>query len=333
MNWVEELRTAIKTNEELEAFLGCKIPKTPFSIFLPRNFAKKIKDMGPNSSLWKQFIPQVEENSPEGLIDPIGDQEFLKAPQLIHRYKNRALFLPTTICPVICRYCFRKNELSTQDLFLPRFKETLDYLLNNPQIEELIFSGGDPFILSDEKISFYLEEFKKISSLKFIRFHTRTPIILPSRITPNLAKTLNDYSSMKITIAIHVNHFEELDHEVEDAISKLKGINLISQTVLLKDVNDDPKILKELIHHLISLDIRPYYLHHPDKVKGGMNYYLDINRGREIYHSLRDEVPGWALFNYVVDLPGGKGKTPAFNPETFAFSGNLLGKDGNLYQY
>jgi lysine 2,3-aminomutase len=333
MNWMEELRTAFKTNEELEAFLDCKIPKTPYSIFLPRNFAKKIKDMGPNSSLWKQFIPQIEENSPEGLMDPIGDQEFLKAPQLIHRYKNRALFLPTTTCPVICRYCFRKNELNGQDLFFPRFKETLDYLINNPQIEELIFSGGDPFVLSDEKISFYLEEFAKISSIKYIRFHTRTPIILPSRITPNLVKILNEYSFKKLTIAIHVNHFEELDPEVGEAISRLKGINLISQTVLLRGVNDDPKILKELIHHLISLDIRPYYLHHPDKVKGGMNYYLDIKRGREIYHSLRDEVPGWALFNYVVDLPGGKGKSPAFNPESFAFSGNLLGKDGNLYQY
>lgn len=334
MTWQEEMRTALKNEKDLNDFFNCQIANTPYSIFLPRVFAEKIKKAGPKSVLWKQFIPQFVENSLEGLIDPIGDQIYLKAPQLIHRYKNRALFLPTTNCPVICRYCFRKNELSfSQDLFLPRFNETLDYLKNNPQIDELIFSGGDPLILSDEKISFYLEEFSKIPSLKFIRFHTRTPIILPSRITDNLVNLLKKNSFKKITLAIHINHTEELDPEVREALLRMEGLNLISQTVLLKGINDDSTILKELIHNLISLNIRPYYLHHPDKVRGGMHFYLDLHKGRKIYLSLRDEIPGWALFNYVIDLPEGRGKSPAFNPEAFVFSGSLIGKDGNLYPY
>jgi len=334
MTWQDDMRTALKNAEDLKTFFDCEIPATPYSVFLPKTFAEKIKKGGPNSPLWKQFVPQIEENSPEGLLDPIGDKIYLKAPQIIHRYKNRALFLPTTNCPVICRYCFRKNELSfSQDLFLPRFNETLNYLRNNPQIEELIFSGGDPLILSDEKLSYYLSEFEKIPSLKFIRLHTRTPIILPSRITDNLISVLKSSSFKKITVAIHVNHSDELDEEVKEAILKMKGLNLLSQTVLLKGINDHSQILKELIHNLVSLNIRPYYLHHPDKVKGGMNFYLDIERGRKIYQALRDEVPGWAIFNYVVDVPGGKGKTPAFNPESFVFSGNLMGKDGNLYPY
>ena len=334
MTWQEDMRTALKSAEDLKHFFDCEISTTPYSIFIPRTFAEKIKKGGYKSPLWKQFIPQKEENSPEGLLDPIGDKIYLKAPQIIHRYKNRALFLPTTICPVICRYCFRKNELSfSQDLFLPKFNETLDYLRNNPQIEELIFSGGDPLILSDEKLSYYLCEFEKIPSLKFIRLHTRTPIILPSRITDNLIAVLKNNSFKKVTVAIHVNHSDELDTEVREAILKMKGLNLLSQTVLLKGVNDDSKILKELIQNLISLNIRPYYLHHPDKVKGGMNYYLEIEEGRKIYQTLRDEIPGWAIFNYVVDVPGGKGKSPAFNPESFVFSGNLMGKDGNLYPY
>ncbi len=333
MIWTEEIRTAIKSKKELECFLDINIPDTTYPIFIPKNFALKIKNAGPNSALWKQFIPQSEENSPEGLIDPIGDQNFLKAPQIIHRYHNRALFLPTTNCPVICRYCFRKNELGQSELFYPKFNETIEYLRNNPQIEELIFSGGDPFILSDEKIALYLEEFSKIDSIKFIRFHTRTPIILPSRITNNLVKVLSNKSFKKITTAIHVNHPDELDQDVQEAISKLAHLNLISQTVLLKGINDHPNILKDLIHLLIGLNIKPYYLHHPDKVKGAMNFYLDLETGRKIYQSLRDKVPGWALFNYVIDLPGGMGKSPAFNPEAISFSGNLMGKDGNLYQY
>lgn len=334
MIWQEEMRTALKSGKELSDFFNCEVAQTPYSVFLPKLFARKIKHAGPQSVLWKQFIPQEEENAPEGLIDPIGDQVYLKAPQLIHRYKNRALFLPTTTCPVICRYCFRKNELSfSQELFFPRFNETLDYLKKNPQIEELIFSGGDPFILSDEKITFYLEEFAKIPSLKFIRFHTRTPIILPSRITENFVNIFKKNLFKKVNIAIHVNHSDELDQEVREAIQKMDGIDLISQTVLLKGINDDAKVLKELVHNLISLNIRPYYLHHPDKVKGGMSYYLELNEGRKIYNSLKDEVPGWGLFHYVVDIPQGRGKTPAFNPEAFDFSGNLIGKDGNLYPY
>jgi lysine 2,3-aminomutase len=334
MKWQDDLNSALKTWEDLNAFFGPGIPKITYPVLIPKPFAEKIKLSGPGSVLWDQFIPRNEEMNTSGLPDPIGDQDHLKAPQLIHRYRNRALFLPTSRCPIICRYCFRKNELvDPHDLFAPKFQETLKYLQENPEIEEIIFSGGDPLILGDKKIAYYLSEFSRIPSIKFIRFHTRTPVVLPSRITPDFLMALKEAKGPKILFALHINHPNELDREVRDAILKLKDFPLFSQTVLLRGINDHPEILKSLLYDFISLNIRPYYLHHPDKVKGGMHFYLGIPEGRKIYSKLRDEVPGWGIFHYVVDIPGGKGKTPAFNPETWEFKGRLLGKDGEYHSY
>jgi lysine 2,3-aminomutase len=287
--------------------------------------------------LAKQFLPQFIEIDSQlqnaGLKDPIGDHIFLKAPQLIHRYESRALFTPTTICPVHCRYCFRKNELSmSEEIFHQDFTKTLEYLKSHPEISEIIFTGGDPFSLSDEKIQKFLEAFSTIPSLKDIRFHTRYPVILPGRFTTNLANILKQYQKKfrTISLCLHVNHTSEIDDEAETAIEILKEtqVQLLSQTVLLKDVNDSSTELFSLMNKFISLKIRPYYLHHPDQVKGGLHFYVALSKGRQIYLELRNHLPGWALPHYVVDVPGGHGKTTAFNPESFEFSGQFLDRMG-----
>jgi lysine 2,3-aminomutase len=257
----------------------------------------------------------------------------LKAPQLIHRYKSRALFTPTSVCPIHCRYCFRRNELqSNEDLFQNNFEKTLDYIHQHPEISEIIFTGGDPLTISNEKMARYLERFSEIKTLRDIRFHSRYPVILPERIDDEFLALLTFYSKKfrTLSLAIHANHTDEFDHESIHKIRLLaqSPVQLLSQTVLLKGVNDRVEDLVSLIHLFMDLKIRPYYLHHPDQVKGGIHFYISIEEGRKLYSQLRDQLPGWSIPHYVIDIPHGPGKVNAFNPEQFEFSGQLIGKNG-----
>jgi lysine 2,3-aminomutase len=332
--WQEDFKTAIKSTAELENFLDNPIPQTSYSLFIPKKFLTKIKKAGPHSPLWKQFIPSANEESKLGMIDPIGDQNFLVTKNLIHRYQNRALFIPTTNCPIACRYCFRKNELSDQNVFKSELQESLTYLKNHPEINEIIFTGGDPFILSDEKLLDYAIEFSKISTIHFLRFHTRTPVILPNRINDSFIANLLEIKKYfkQVTIMIHTNHADELDEEVTEALIKLKDahIMLFSQTVLLKDVNDHENVLTELFLKLGTLGIVPYYLHHPDRARGTTHFQLPLEIGRQIYSKLRNNLSGWLIPQYIIDIPKGEGKVSAFNPEEFKFSGKLINKSGKI---
>lgn len=292
-------------------------------------------DRTKSPALINQFVfNDIELNQKSGLIDPIGDQAYAKVPGLIHRYTNRALFIPTEKCPIHCRYCFRKNELASENDFLKNdFDQVLRYLTDHPEINELIFTGGDPLMLSNEKIKFYLEHFAKIASLKFIRFHTRTPIALPKRINQEFTNLLKAFQQRFIIhLVIHTNHLSEWTDDFYIALKRLNQshIPMLGQTVLLKEVNDDFQSLKELFENMALYQIRPYYLHHPDQVKGAMHFYLPLKKGREIYSKLRNCLPGWALPNYIIDIPGGAGKTPAYNPESFDFSGKLINRTGQL---
>lgn len=340
-SWKTKLREAFRSSNELYAFLGwqderARIVEQNYPIFIPRSLAEKIRKGGKDGVLAKEFLPDAREISDAGLVDPIGDKEHYKAPQLIHRYQSRALFTPTSICPVHCRYCFRKNELSPQDeLFSADFEKTLEYLKVHPEIQEIIFTGGDPLTLSDEKLSNYLEAFASIPSIKDVRLHTRYPVILPERLDAGFLKLLDDYAPKfrTFSIAIHSNHAQEFDAVNSSFIKELakKPVQLLSQTVLLRGINDDSKELLELFETFISLKIRPYYLHHPDQVRGGLHFYLPLTEGRKIYGELRNRLPGWALPHYVIDIPGGAGKVTAFNPEEHNFGGQLLGLSGEKY--
>lgn len=333
MSWQEEFKEALKTREDLAGFFKKDFPEVQYPLFLPKVFAKKILDAGESSPLWKQFLPRAEENDPIGRLDPIGDRIHAKHNQLIHRYENRALFTPTTICPVLCRYCFRKNELSNKDeIFDQKFKEATAYLKENPAINEVIFTGGDPFIISNDKLAFYIQEFSEIESLKYIRFHTRTPVILPSRVDEGLVALLMSAKALfkRAMVMIHVNHVSELTEDVLAAINELteNGIEVFSQSVLLKGVNDTTADLYNLFTLLADIKVKSYYLHHPDEALGAMHFYLSLEEGRRIVAPLHNRLPGWALPQYIIDIPGGEGKTPAFNPESFEFAGFLINRNG-----
>lgn len=342
-SWTSKFSEAFKNIHELYRFLGWElspqleaVAKT-YPIFIPRSLAEKIKSGGANGVLALEFLPHELELDADfnqkGFEDPIGDKAYHKAPQLIHRYENRALFTPTTVCPVHCRYCFRKNELNAADeIFQQDFEKTLSYLKNHPEISEIIFTGGDPLTLSNEKLEKYLNAFAEISSIKDIRFHTRYPVILPERIDEGFLALMNRAAQKfrTISLAVHANHVKEFDEVNQGAIKKLaaSSVQLLSQTVLLKNVNDTTQDLLELYQLFIELKVRPYYLHHPDQVKGGMHFYTSLQNGRIIYHALRKQLPGWAIPQYVIDIPGGHGKIGAMNPENTSFSGQIITKDG-----
>ena len=333
-NWALSMREAFKTSEELCAYLNCANEgNSSYPVFVPSSLAKKIKAAGKSSPLWEQFVPGAREFDPQGYYDPIGDGIHSKGHGIIHRYKNRVLFSPVTVCPVNCRYCFRKNELAQKDPALKgRLEKLISYLDRNPQVNEVILTGGDPLILSDSKMEILIEALA--GKVKYLRFHTRTPVILPERITARFLELMRlaCQEFVVVSMAIHANHKDEFDDKNNLAIARLNGtgIQLLSQSVLLKDVNNNLKSLVELYEHFAKIGVKSYYLHHPDKVKGAMHFHLPLPEGRKLYAALRDELPGWAIPHYVIDPENGQGKNLAYNPESLEFSGRLLDRFGNL---
>lgn len=271
-----------------------------------------------SAAIRNQFIySNQEEDQSAGLIDPIGDEVRSQGSGIIHRYHNRILFMPTTACPVNCRYCFRRNELVSPSDFLKGNLEQLQiYLKEHSEVEEVILTGGDPLVLSNKKIE---EVFKVLveCQTKYLRIHTRAPAVDPKRLDEGFIKLIEKYQPLftRIFLVIHTNHSDELDSVIGNSIQRMSklGITLLSQTVLLKGVNDDAYTLKKLMERLVELGITPYYLHHPDKVKGAMHFYLPEEEGITIYQQLKSICSGWAIPHYIVDSPEGTGKKLVIN--------------------
>lgn len=327
--WQSELALAFKTTKDLSEFLGWPLsPLAEYPLLVPRPLAEMIKAQGAEGVLARQFVSSSFELNTEGEIDPIGDTAHQKTSQLIHRYHNRALLIPTTRCPVNCRYCFRKNELH-DDVFSNDRLATLNYLKEHSEIEEIIFTGGDPLILSDEKLKSWLDDLSDINHIRYVRFHTRVPVILPSRLTVELSEMLTSFQNrFEIVMVVHTNHKSEWSPEALETLQLFSHFNWLSQSVLLKEVNDSSECLIELFRFLSNQNIRPYYLHHPDQVKGASHFCLSLEEGRKIWAQLHHRLPGWMMPQYVVDIPGGSGKVQAFNPENFEFSGSLIDRLG-----
>lgn len=342
-NWQDSFRTAFRRSKDLYEFLNIKeqFNDSAYPVFVPARLAKNIQKSGKDSALWRQFVPSNDEfngHKLEGLYDPIGDGVHSKNNGIIHRYKNRLLFSPTTVCPVNCRYCFRKNELAHNDEVLKgKLSALCAYLDSHPEVQEVILTGGDPLILSNEKLE---EIFNSLEEkVPFLRIHTRTPMILPERIDKELLDIFSkaSHSFSVFNIAIHANHKDEFDDLVKTKIRDLRstGLQLLSQSVLLKGVNDSEKELTDLYLEFNRHGVKSYYLHHPDRVKGAMNFYLSLEEGRSIYMKLRETLPGWAIPHYIIDPENGQGKTLAFNPESLNFGGQLLdrfGQTGEIFR-
>lgn len=286
-----------------------------YPVSLPTSMLPMIQ-ADPDGPLAKQFIPNKQEleQTSEDLQDPIGDAAFSPVEGLVHRYPDRVLFKIVQTCAVYCRFCFRREMVGHKKnatLSAQVIDHALAYIREHKEIWEVIFSGGDPFILSPRRLGLILTRLSDISHVKVIRFHTRIPVVAPERITCSLISALKK-SKKTVFIALHTNHASEFTDNARNACSRLidSGIPMISQSVLLKGVNDSPAALKELMRTFVEMRIKPYYLHHPDLAPGTKHFRMPIAEGQAFVKQLRGTLSGLCQPQYILDIPGGYGKTP-----------------------
>lgn len=279
-----------------------------------------IKGTVKNDPVAKQYMPQDKEliATPGELTDPIGDDVHSPVKGIVHRYPDRVLFKPANVCAVYCRYCFRRESVGpgSEILSAQERSAALDYIRSHKEIWEVILTGGDPLVLSPRQLTEIISELNAIENVRVIRIHTRVPIADPKRITPSLLKALTPHTDRlvckAIYIALHINHANEITPDVRRAINDLHqaGCVLLSQSVLLKGVNDNPETLENLYRELVALCVKPYYLHHPDLAPGTSHFRLSIKEGRKIVKALQGRVSGLCQPMYMLDIPGGHGKIP-----------------------
>jgi len=263
----------------------------------------------------KQYIPSANENNilKEELRDPIGDEQFTPVKGITHRYPDRVLFKPLHTCNVYCRFCFRREKVGQSDEILSskEFDQAFEYIRSKKEIWEVILTGGDPLTLSASKLSKIIKLLEEIDHVKIIRIHTRLVLASPEKIDSKLLSSLQ--SSKAVYMIIHCNSHKELSTEVCNAIQRINqlGIPLMSQSVLLKNINDSADKLEKLFRRLVELKVRPYYLHHPDLAQGTSHFRVSLENGRKITSTLRGRLSGIAHPLYVLDVPGGLGKVPA----------------------
>jgi lysine 2,3-aminomutase len=285
-----------------------------FAVALTEEMAELIDPLDPADPIAAQFMPTAAEltEAPEERGDPIGDARWSPVPGIVHRYPDRVLLKPTLLCPVYCRFCFRREVVGKKGAMLDQasLEGAFDYIRQRPQIWEVIVTGGDPFLLAPRRVGEIVRSLDQMPQLGVIRFHTRVPVVDPHRITFTLVEALA--AEKAVYVVIHANHPRELTTQVKEAVLKLSraGIPLLSQTVLLRGVNDDAAILEALFRRLVAMRVKPYYLHHADLARGTSHFRTGIEAGQRLVRLLRGRVSGLCQPTYVLDIPSGYGKVP-----------------------
>lgn len=325
-NWTWQLKNRLTTADQLEQYMtltpeekiGCAAADTKLALSITPYFFNLINRNNPDCPIRRQIIPRSDEMliSAEEQLDSLGEDEHSPVPGLVHRYPDRVLFLVTDRCASYCRYCTRSRLVSNaQDYnFHPEYEQGLRYIEAHPEIRDVLLSGGDPLLLSDKKIEHLLSRLRAIPHVEFIRIGSRIPVFLPQRITPELADIFKKYGP--VWMSIHVNHPKECTADLKAACERLSfaGVPLGNQSVLLRGVNDDADVMKALVHRLLRMRVRPYYLYQMDLITGGSHFKVDVRKGLEIIKALRGHTTGYAIPQYVIDAPGGGGKVP-MNPD------------------
>lgn len=295
----------------------------------------------PDEPLRRTHIPVKQEflRTPGEADDPLGEDHDTVVPGLVHRYPDRVLFLTTGFCSTYCRYCTRARAVGEPGgeykFTRSQWDEAIDYIAAKPEIRDVLLSGGDPLALSDGKLEYLLGRLRAIPHLDFVRIGTKVPVVLPMRITRNLVAILKRY---KPWLSIHFTHPTELTPEVEAAMERLAdaGLPLGSQTVLLKGINDDVQTMKTLMHGLLKLRVKPYYLYQCDPISGSAHFRTSVEKGLEIMQGLRGHTTGYAVPTYVVDAPGGGGKIALMPDAVVGRDGDdvlLRNFEGKVYRY
>jgi lysine 2,3-aminomutase len=287
-----------------------------YAVALPEPLAQLIDPNDPDDPIARQFIPNTAEldHGSDESADPIGDDTFSPVEGIVHRYPDRVLLKVTHVCAVYCRFCFRREMVGpgkTEGLSSEALESALDYIRAHPEIWEVILTGGDPLVLSARRLRAIFKALANIDHVKVLRIHTRVPVADPARITPELVRAMK-VKAKPTYVALHVNHPRELTALARAACARMAdaGIPLISQTVLLAGVNDRPEVLGELMRVLVECRIKPYYLHHGDLAPGTAHLRTDIAAGQELMRGIRGRLSGLCQPTYVLDIPGGHGKSP-----------------------
>src|SRR5574341_2370021 len=266
----------------------------------------------PDDPIWRQYVPTVQElEVHDGMVDSLNEDQNSPVPNITHRYPDRALFLVSPVCAAYCRFCTRRRKVGDPEKIpLSQLESAFRYLEEHSEIRDVILSGGDPLLLSDRRLDEILKRLRTIRHIEVVRIGSRVPCHLPERITPELCAVLKKYHPLYINT--HFNHPRELTPQAVAGLGMLAdaGIPLGCQTVLLKDVNDDPDVMKELMQRLLAARVRPYYIYMCDQVAGAEHFKTSVETGLEIVKALRGWTSGLAVPHFVIDAPGGGGKIP-----------------------
>ena len=343
-----QLRNRVDSLADLDARLnltdeeraGVLLAGTKLAMAITPHFFNLIDRDDPNCPIRRQVIPRIEEgwNAPEEMADPCGEDSHMPVPGLVHRYPDRVLFLVTDRCASYCRYCTRSRVVSgvgeqhLETQWEPAFK----YLEKHTEIRDVLLSGGDPLLFSDDRLDKILTRLRSIPHIQFIRIGSRIPIFLPQRITPGLCTMLKKHHPL--FISIHTNHPRELTTEVRDALGRLAdaGIPLGNQSVILRGVNDSVEVQKALVQKLLMCRVKPYYLYQCDLITGSSHLRTAVAEGVAIIEGLRGHTTGYAIPQFVIDGPGGGGKIP-INPNYVVDSASgkvtLRNFEGEIFEY
>jgi len=298
----------------------------PLPLAITPYYASLLDPDDPGHPLRRAVVPTMDEcvRTAGEEDDPLAEDHDSPVPGIVHRYPDRVLFLVTGSCSAYCRYCTRSRMVGHQGecgFSTDQWDKAIDYIASTPQIRDVLLSGGDPLTLSDEKLEWLLIRLHRIPHIEMLRIGTKTPAVLPQRITPELTRMLKRYHPL--WISIHATHPDELTEEMGQACGRLAdaGIPLGSQTVLLAGINDQVETMRRLVHGLLKIRVKPYYLYQCDPIPGSSHFRTPVSKGLEIIAGLRGHTTGYAVPSYVIDAPGGGGKIPLL-PEY------VIGKDG-----
>ncbi len=321
-DWKWQVKNRIETLDDLKKYIqltpeeenGVRESLKSLRMAITPYYLSLIDVNNPNDPIRKQSIPTINELhvSPSDLQDPLHEDSDSPVPGLTHRYPDRVLFLITDMCAMYCRHCTRRRFAGQKDAASPseRIEKAIDYIARTPQVRDVLLSGGDALLMSDDRIEYILKRLREIPHVEIIRFGTRTPVVMPQRITDEFCEMVKKYHP--IWLNTHFNHPNEITPESAAACAKLAnaGIPLGNQSVLLRGVNDCTNVMKKLVHELVKIRVRPYYIYVCDQSMGIGHFRTPVSKGIEIIENLRGHTSGYAVPTFVVDAPGGGGKIP-----------------------
>lgn len=320
--WLHQLTDSVTNPTELLAILGLEQnenwragadARRLFALRVPRPFIAKMEKGNPRDPLLLQTMThRAEFDLTPGFSDDPLDEQHSVVPGLLHKYHNRALLLVKGGCAVNCRYCFRRHfPYEDNKGTRHNWQQALDYIANHPELNEIIFSGGDPLMAKDHELDWLLTQLEAIPHIQRLRIHSRLPVVIPERITPGLIARFRD-SRLQIILVTHINHANEIDDALKERMNQLResGVTLLNQSVLLRDVNDNAEVLAQLSNALFDAGILPYYLHVLDKVQGAGHFLISDDEARRIMHDLLTRVSGYLVPRLTREIGGEPSKTP-----------------------